>query len=175
MGKRGDAGMERIYGFPPVDAPDATMLILGSMPSVQSLQAEFYYAHPQNAFWRILSDSWACPLPQSVAEKKRMLIDHGAALWDSAGSCERQGSLDSAMRNVAVNDFAPLFARCPHIERIFFNGQTAQKLFLRGARPFLEGRRAFLLPSTSPAHTMKYADKLAAWRRAILNSEGVEI
>lgn len=167
--------MERIYGFPPVDAPDATMLILGSMPSVRSLQAEFYYAHPQNAFWRIMADIWNCPLPQDVAQKKRMMIEHGAALWDSAGSCEREGSLDSAMRQVAVNDFGPLFARCPRIERIFFNGQTARNLFLRGARSHLEGRRAFLLPSTSPAHTMRYEDKLEQWRDAILYSKGAEI
>lgn len=167
--------MERIYGFPPVAEPDATMLILGSMPSVRSLQAEFYYAHPQNAFWPIMAEILQCPLPQSVAEKKRMLIGHGVALWDSAGSCEREGSLDSAIREVVVNDFRPLFERCPHIDRIFFNGQTAQKLFLRGARAHLEGRRAFLLPSTSPAHTMKFEVKLALWRDAILNSKGVEV
>lgn len=167
--------MERIYGFEPVYAPDAGLLILGSMPSVQSLTQGFYYAHPRNAFWRILADIWEYPLPQSIAEKKQLMIDHRAALWDSIGSCERPGSLDSSIRAAQVNDFSQLFAHCPGITRICFNGQTAYKQFAAHAGVFLQGRQALLLPSTSPAHTMKYDEKLRIWRQAILHGKGVEL
>ena len=167
--------MDRIYGFAPVYAPDAQLLILGSMPSVQSLAQGFYYAHPRNAFWRILADVWEAPLPQTIDEKRQLLLDHRTSLWDSIGSCERPGSLDSSIRAAQVNDFAQLFDHCPEIGRICFNGQTAYRQFAAHASGFLMGRQALLLPSTSPAHTMKYEEKLRLWRQAILYGKGVEL
>ena len=166
--------MERIFCFDPVAAPDAHTLILGSMPSVQSLAQGFYYAHPRNAFWRIMAEIFDCPLPQTIDGKKALITGHGLALWDSIHSCCRPGSLDSSIRAVEANDFASLFARCPEIGRICFNGRTAYTQFAAHAGGFLAGRHALLLPSTSPAYTMKYEEKCKIWRDAILHGKGVE-
>ena len=167
--------MERIVCFAPVFAPDAEILILGSMPSVQSLRQGFYYAHPRNAFWRIMAEVWECPMPDAVDQKRQLMINHRAALWDSIHSCHRPGSLDSSIRDVEANDFAHLFAACPGITRILFNGRTAHQQFAAHAGQFLSGRQALLLPSTSPAYTMKYERKREAWKDAILHGKGVEV
>lgn len=167
--------MERIYCFPPVAQPDAETLILGSMPSVQSLAQGFYYAHPRNAFWRIMADIFDCPPPQTVEEKRQLMTGHRLALWDSIHSCQRPGSLDSSIRAVQANDFASLFDCCPNISRICFNGRTAHAQFAAHAGEFLQGRQALLLPSTSPAYTMKYEQKLELWRDALLHGKGVEV
>ena len=167
--------MERIYSFAPIYAPDAQVLILGSMPSVQSLAQRFYYAHPRNAFWRILAEIFDEPLPESVAEKAHLLQSHRIALWDSIASCQREGSLDSDIRSAQGNDFAALFAACPHIARILVNGQTAYKQFAQHSGQFLAGRQGIILPSTSPAHTMKYEQKREIWRDGILHGKGVEV
>lgn len=168
-------GMERIYCFPPVAQEDAQTLILGSMPSVQSLTQGFYYAHPRNAFWRIMADIWQCPPPETVEEKKQLMTEHRLALWDSIHSCCRPGSLDSSIRAVQANDFASLFDRCPHISRICFNGRTAYAQFAAHAGQFLKGRQGLLLPSTSPAYTMKYEEKFRIWQDAILHGKGAEV
>lgn len=102
---------ERIICFEPVAEQDARLLILGTMPSVESLRQSFYYAHPRNAFWPIIADVLAQPRPETVEAKKQLLIGHRIALWDVAHSCVRSGSLDSAIRDVVPNDFAVLFAR----------------------------------------------------------------
>ena len=90
--------MERIYSYAPVIEAHCTRLILGTMPSVQSLRDGFYYAHPRNAFWRILSETFEEPLPRTIEEKKALLLRHDLALWDTAHSCVRKGSLDADMR-----------------------------------------------------------------------------
>lgn len=157
----------RIVAFPPVCRPDARILILGSMPSVASLEAGFYYGHPRNAFWRILAEIYGAPLPETIDEKKALIVDHQLALWDSLTACEREGSLDSAIRQPELNDFAGLFQACPDIRRVLFNGGTAHRLFMRTGRPFLEGREWRVMPSTSPAYTLSYERKLAQWRQAL--------
>ena len=157
----------RIVAFPPVARHDARILILGSMPSVASLQEGFYYGHPRNAFWRILAESFDCPIPDSVGEKKQLILTHRLALWDALSACEREGSLDSAIRRPELNDFAGLFERCPGIRLVLFNGGMAHRLFMKGGAPFLEGRVWRVLPSTSPAYTMPYEKKLAQWRQAV--------
>ncbi len=157
----------RITAFPPVAPPGARVLILGSMPSVESLNQGFYYAHPRNAFWRILAEAFGEPLPADVPGKTALLTRHDIALWDVLQSCEREGSLDSAIRQPAPNDFEELFAHCPGIRCILFNGGTAERLFLRWGRPFAEGRDCRRLPSTSPAYTLPYERKLAQWRQAL--------
>ena len=158
---------KRIYGFPPVYSANAKILILGSMPSVESLNQSFYYAHPRNAFWPMMAEILGEGMPQSVEEKKAMLIRHRIALWDTVGSCEREGSLDSAIRDAQANDFAWLYERCPEIETIFFNGATAETLYRRlVARQ--DARRTFRrMPSTSPAYTLKYEKKKEAWLQAL--------
>lgn len=132
--------MERIIAFPPVARSDARILILGSMPSVVSLAQGFYYGHPRNAFWRILADTYGAPLPETVAEKTALLEGNGLALWDVLHSCVRAGSLDSAIKDMEVNDFRGLFERCPGIERVLLNGGTAKRVFLRHGAQYLEGR-----------------------------------
>ena len=157
---------ERIFGFPPVYASDARILILGSMPSVESLKQSFYYAHPRNAFWRIIPEI-LCETPaETVEEKKALLIRHRIALWDAVGSCEREGSLDSAIRGAEANDFTGLFDACPDITHIFFNGAAAQQLFARMVGVNETKYHYSRLPSTSPAYTISYEKKLNAWKRA---------
>ncbi len=157
----------RITAFPPVAPPEARALILGSMPSVESLSQGFYYAHPRNAFWRILAEVYGEPLPRDIQEKTALLHRRGIALWDVLASCEREGSLDSAIRRPVPNDFDALFSRCPHIDRILLNGGTAARLFMQHGARYLVGRSCEKLPSTSPAYTLPYERKLALWRRAL--------
>ncbi len=162
----------RITAFPPVAPPGARLLILGSMPSVESLKMGFYYAHPRNAFWRILPEVFDEPAPQSVPEKIALLERHGLALWDVLESCEREGSLDSAIRKARANDFGALFERCPGIGLILFNGGTAERLFMKVGKAWLCGRHCMRLPSTSPAYTLTYERKLALWREALSEPNG---
>ena len=157
----------RITAFGPVASSDARVLILGSMPSVASLEEGFYYAHPRNAFWPILAEIYGERAPRTVEEKRSLILDHRLALWDVLKSCEREGSLDSAIRQPEVNDFSGLFERCPGIQRILFNGGAAHSLFMRFAKDALEGRTWRRLPSTSPAYTLPYEEKLALWRQAL--------
>ena len=164
---------ERITAFPPVAPPGATVLVLGSMPSVESLNQGFYYAHPRNAFWRILAEVYGEPFPEGIPERIALLERHDVALWDVLQSCEREGSLDSAIRQPRVNDFEGLFKRCPGITRVLLNGGTAARLFLKHGGRYLENRSWERLPSTSPAYTLSYERKLAQWRDALLRPENV--
>lgn len=154
--------------FPPVAGPDARILILGSMPSVASLEAGFYYGHPRNAFWRILAEVFNESLPETIEDKRALILNHRLALWDSLTACEREGSLDSAIRRPELNDFGGLFARCPGIERVLFNGGTAYRLFVKAGGNYLDGRAWVVMPSTSPAYTLSYERKLAQWRQALV-------
>ena len=158
---------ERIYGFDPVWRSDARMLILGSMPSVESLRQSFYYAHPRNAFWPMMAEILGEAVPATIDDKKDMLLHHRIALWDTVGSCERVGSLDSAIRDPQPNDFETLFRNCPHIEHIFFNGAAAHQLYRKlVARE--DGRRVYhRMPSTSPAYTLRYEIKRERWQAAL--------
>ena len=156
--------------FEPVFAADAHVLIVGSMPSVKSLEDAQYYAHPRNAFWPIMFDIWGEMPHNDYERKKALIVSRHLALWDAAACCEREGSLDSAMRGVVFNDFASLYARCPGIETVLCNGATAHALFLKSGAG--EGKRVLRLPSTSPAYTLPYAQKLRAWRDALLDALG---
>ena len=157
----------RIVAFPPVAPPEARILILGSMPSVESLNQGFYYAHPRNAFWRILAEVYGEPFPEGIPERIALLTRHDLALWDALYSCEREESLDSAIREPRPNDFAGLFERCPNIGRVLFNGGTAHWLFMKYNCEYLAGREWVKLPSTSPAYTLSYERKIAQWRDAL--------
>ncbi len=161
----------RITGFPPVAGEDARVLVLGTMPSPASLAAGFYYAHPQNQFWRIMEALVGVPAAAPPAVRAEGLKRARIALWDVCRACIRPGSADAAIREVVPNDFAAFLARHPHIRAVFFNGATAERLFRRHVQPELAPLALHLerLPSTSPAHaTRSFADKLAAWR-AILD------
>ena len=157
----------RIFGFEPVWRADARLLILGSMPSVASLNHNFYYAHPRNCFWPMLAQILGEALPLEIEDKKAMLHRHQIALWDTAASCEREGSLDSAMRCVQANDFETLYLHCPQIRNLLFNGGMAYQLYRRLVAREDARFVYWRLPSTSPAYTMKYEEKRAAWARAL--------
>ena len=158
---------ERIVAFGPVAPPDARVLVLGSMPSAKSLEQGFYYAHPQNAFWRIMAQALDEPFCEDIDGRRALLWRHGIALWDVLESCERVGSLDSAIRKPCLNDFDGLFQRCPCIARVLFNGAFAQRLFMTHCAQYLEGRSWARMPSTSPAYTLSYERKLAQWREGL--------
>ena len=163
----------RIAGLPPIAAPSACLLVLGSMPSVASLAAGEYYAHPRNQFWPIVAEicgfDAAAPYPRRLAA----LAARRIAVWDVVASCVRAGSLDSGIdeRSIIVNPFEEFVARHPAIRRICFNGRKAEAAWRRYVEPQLPAGRKLeyrLLPSTSPAHAgMSYRRKLRVWRSAI--------
>ncbi|GFG54718.1 DNA-deoxyinosine glycosylase [Mycolicibacterium agri] len=160
-----------LEGLPPIVADDAHILILGNMPSVMSLAGAQYYANPRNAFWRITGHIFGFDPYAPYAQRTAALCSNGVAVWDVLRMCRRRGSLDSAIEpdSVVANDFGPFFDAHSAIARVFFNGAAAEKHFTRLAaidRP-LRYRR---LPSTSPAQTMRYEDKLRAWREAIVDA-----
>ena len=156
---------QRIYGFPPVCGENPRILILGSMPSVKSLEEAQYYAHPRNAFWRIQAALFDEPFTTNYEERKRRLMHHCIALWDSAASCIREGSLDSAITEAVPTDVPALLAAHPSIRHIFFNGGASQKLFLRFHRPLKGQISTTLLPSTSPAAAvLTLEQKTERWR-----------
>jgi hypoxanthine-DNA glycosylase len=157
-----------LHGLPPIIDDGAESLILGNMPSVVSLDTQQYYANPRNAFWKIAGELFGFAADGPYDDRTVALTAHGVAVWDVLRSCRRVGSLDSAVEpdSMVANDFRQLFERHPQITRVFFNGAAAERNFNRLVRvtPDLRYRR---LPSTSPAQTMPYAEKLAAWREAI--------
>lgn len=151
--------------FEPIYTPQAQILIVGSMPSVKSLEQAQYYAHPRNAFWRILFDIFSEPLTLDYERKKALIRGHGLALWDAAAICEREGSLDSDMHDVVYNDFSTLYEVCTDIRTVLCNGATAHSLFLKSG--YAGERRVVRMPSTSPAYTLPYEKKLALWKREL--------
>jgi len=147
--------MERaVHPFPALFDSRSEILILGSFPSVRSRETGFFYGHPQNRFWLVLAALYGERVPQTIPEKKALLLARRVALWDVIASCEIAGSSDASIRGAAPNDLRPILETAP-IRRIFCNGGTAFRLYGRYQRPLL-GRDAVLLPSTSPAN--------AAWR-----------
>ena len=163
---------ERIYSYEPVIDERSRVLVLGTMPSVKSLEAGFYYAHPRNAFWPMMAEILGEARPETIEEKKAMLLRHGVALWDTVASCTREGSLDAAMRGIELNDIASLLAAHPAVRLILLNGGEAWRLFCRLDPTAYAGRRALRLPSTSPAYTLGYDKKKALWREALSGLTG---
>lgn len=136
---------------------------------MRSLEASRYYAHPQNRFWPFMGELLGAGPGLPYPDRCRRLVAAGVAVWDVLASCEREGSLDSAIRGETANDFPALFAAHPGIGTVLFNGAKAEASFRRLVMPALQ--RTVLvyrrLPSTSPANASQpVADKLAAWRRA---------
>jgi len=152
-----------LQGFDPIWDETARVLIVGSMPSVESLKKQQYYGHPRNAFWHIMADFAGKELDLPYEEKKAMLRDMHIALWDVVQFCDREGSLDSAIRNEVPNDFAWLFSKT-RITHVFANGKTAEKLFQKYVT--LPGGVTFCgaLASTSPAYTLSFEKKKENWQ-----------
>ncbi len=163
--------MTTIHSFAPVSRADATVLLLGSMPGVRSLQQAQYYAHVRNAFWPIMGALFGAAPELAYAQRLHRLQSQGIALWDVLRCCERVGSLDVDISEASIvaNDFATFFAQHPRIQRVFFNGAKAETAYRKYVLPTLTGSYAALhylrLPSTSPAHVGVTLDqKLERWK-----------
>lgn len=158
-----DLSNDAIFSFDAICNADSRLLILGTMASPASLRAGMYYGHPQNAFWRVLSTLAGDTLPQTNEEKRNFLLRHGIALWDTLQSCEREGALDSNIKNAVPNDVQSLIAACPEISAVFLNGSTAYGFYQR----YFAGQIAlpyYKMPSTSPANARGgFEAKYKAW------------
>jgi len=162
----------RVRSFAPIEDRNARVLILGSMPGLASLAAGQYYAHPQNAFWRIISELLQCDPASAYPARVAALKSARIALWDVLQSCTRAGSLDASIeRDTQVaNDFRTFFRKHGKIGHLFFNGAKAEACFRKHvAGKINTGSIEFVrLPSTSPANaSMSFARKLRAWRMII--------
>jgi hypoxanthine-DNA glycosylase len=163
-----------LYGFPPVSREDTEILILGSMPGKDSLDANQYYAHSRNAFWPIMAELYGASPALSYAERLQVLLSCGLGLWDVIKSCRRKTSLDAHIEEttIVVNDFAKFMRKHPKLRLICFNGVKAEQTFKRYGiseliPPFIDRIR---LPSTSPANArMNYQDKLKIWREVLVD------
>ena len=152
-----------VHPFGPLYDADATILILGSIPSVKSREQQFFYGHPQNRFWPILAALFGEEAPRSVEEKRALALRHHVALWDTIYSCDIVGSSDSSIRNVVPTDLRPILSGSK-VRRIFCNGRTSVLYFQKYQAKTL-GREALVLPSTSPANAAWTMEKLLeAWR-----------
>lgn len=158
--------MKNCSSFPPQYNQDARVLILGSMPGVASLKAQQYYAFKHNVFWRIMENIFNIPTTLAYQNRVAMLNQAGIALWDVLGGCEREGSLDSAIKEPQPNDIEQLLIECPTIELICCNGGASGR-YLKRFFPNLEVN-TITLPSTSPAAaTISYQEKLEKWSSAL--------
>jgi hypoxanthine-DNA glycosylase len=159
-----------LRSLPPIENPQARVLILGSMPGGASLQAGRYYAHPQNRFWPLMGELVGALPTLDYESRLEALRTAGIALWDVLAECERDGSLDSAIRAEVANDFAGFFATHRQLRCVLFNGAKAEQSFRRWVLPTLGGAVPGLrrMPSTSPANASQSAEaKRAAWAQAL--------
>jgi hypoxanthine-DNA glycosylase len=163
--------MSEISGFFPVVSVNARVLILGSMPSEASLLRQQYYGHVRNAFWPIMSALLGSNPMLCYQERKALLIENRIAVWDVLQSCSRKGSLDSNINlaTIVINNFADFFTEYQAINRVFFNGKMAEKLYHKHILPALNHRFSYLeyqcLPSTSPAYaSLSLEKKIEAWK-----------
>lgn len=147
-----------LHSIPPIFDENSSILILGSFPSVRSREEQFFYGHPQNRFWRVLAEVLGEDCPQTVQEKKALLLTHRIALWDVIGACEITGSSDTSIRNAVPNDLSELFETAD-IRAIYLNGRTAKKYYDRYLRDRF-ARDAICLPSTSPANAAWSLERL---------------
>ena len=147
-----------VHPFPPLYNSESRILILGSLPSVKSREQMFFYGHPQNRFWKMISGVFEEAVPQTIEEKKAMLLEHHIAVWDVIQSCEIEGSSDASIRDVVPNPLQDIL-ECADIRQIYCNGATAWKYYRKYQEKQL-GREAVRLPSTSPANAAWSVERL---------------
>lgn len=151
------------HPIPPVYDRDSEILILGSFPSVKSREQQFFYGHKQNRFWRVLAQVLECEVPEDIPQKRAMLIKHHIAVWDVIARCEITGSSDASIRDVVPNDLSCILS-CADIRAIYTNGGKAHQLYRKYIFP-VNGREAYLLPSTSPANAGYSLERLTdSWK-----------
>lgn len=156
-----------VHPFAPIYDGRSEILILGTLPSVKSRENDFYYGHPQNRFWKVMAAVLGEPVPQTIAEKREMLLRHHAALWDVIESCDIQGSSDSSIRNVCPAELSRILDAAP-VRRIFANGGKAGQLYEKYQHS-RTGLPITVLPSTSPANAAWNFDRLCeAWREILV-------
>lgn len=152
-----------IHPIPPLFDENSETLILGSFPSVKSREAAFFYGHPQNRFWAVVAEIYGYEKPQTVEEKKKLVLENKLAMWDVIQSCEIEGSADSTISNVTANDLSVILSNS-RVDRIFVNGKTAEKYYNKYTYP-KTGIKAICLPSTSPANAAWSVERLVeAWK-----------
>jgi hypoxanthine-DNA glycosylase len=163
--------MTRLQGLAPVLDANTRVLVLGSFPGVASLRAQQYYGHPQNQFWKILGALWSLDLMAvGYPERIAAALAHGLGIWDVYAACERQGSLDTAIRAAEVNDFAGLRQRCPALQAIAHNGGES---FRHMKHTQALNLPVYRLPSTSPANaSWSFEKKRVVWAD-VLGGHGV--
>lgn len=158
----------------PVEAlynENSEVLILGTFPSVKSREDKFFYAHPQNRFWRVMARLCDSAVPETIEEKKHLILDNHFALWDVIHSCDVEGSADSSIKNVVPNDISEILQNSK-VSRIFVNGRKAESLYKKYIEPNT-GIKAVCLPSTSPANASWSEDRLAEyWKQQIFGLQG---
>lgn len=156
----------RISSFPPIIDNNSKILILGSIPGVKSLEIQQYYGHPQNKFWKIIYELFHEEFTEDYHERINILKKHDIAIWDVIDSCERKGSLDSEIKNEEANQIPELLEEYPNVKAIFCNGgksyKNLQKLLGKNFRIPI-----YLLPSTSPLHTISFERKFEDWKRIL--------
>ncbi len=147
-----------LHNIAPVYDGNSKILILGSFPSVKSRESGFFYGHPQNRFWKVLATVFKENTPETIEEKRTFLLRNGIAVWDVIGSCEIVGSSDSTIKNAKANDIESLLKETK-IERIFVNGKTAERYYVKYIEPKIKVK-AICLPSTSPANAVMKIEQL---------------
>ncbi|UHO39561.1 DNA-deoxyinosine glycosylase [Chryseobacterium capnotolerans] len=156
----------RISSFSPLIDDQSEILILGSIPGVKSLEMQQYYAHPQNKFWKIILELLNEEFTEDYSKRIETLKKHHIALWDVIDSCERKGSLDSEIKNEEANQIEKLLEEYPNIKAIFCNGgksyKNLQKLLGKNYKLPI-----FLMPSTSPLHTISFERKFEEWKKVL--------
>lgn len=155
--------MSKVESFDPSIDAKSRILILGSMPGVKSIEEQQYYANPRNQFWRIIYSIFSAPLDQDYNDRIFFIRKKGIALWDVIRTCYREGSLDSNIENETVNDFRGLFNNYPNLKLVAFNGTKAFEVYKKHVGFDMTRVDYKLLPSTSPANTMKFDSKLQEW------------
>ena len=153
-----------IHPIPPLYDKDSKILILGSFPSVKSREEAFFYGHKQNRFWKVLAALFQEPIPETIDEKKHLLLEHHIAIWDVIQSCDIKGSSDSSIKNVEPTELRKILDAA-NIKQIYANGSKAGQLYKKYQLP-LTGMEAVILPSTSPANAAWSLERLCeAWRK----------
>lgn len=147
-----------VHPFGPLYNEESKILILGSLPSVKSREKQFFYGHPQNRFWPMLAKILGEPLPQTIEEKKSIVLKHHIAMWDTIYSCDIKGSSDASIKNVVPTDLKTVI-RNSQIKAVFCNGKTSGKYYKKYQEKELE-LPAKVMPSTSPANAAWTMDKL---------------